>query len=176
MSFARRALFAATVVFAASAATAQDKPLLVAIYKSGTQQYFIDQAKGFTDAATAAGFEARTINVELDANLAVSAVSDAIAAGAKGIAITVPDQSLGPAIAKAAADAGIPLVATDDAIKDGAGNAVPFVGFNGTDMGNKVGAKAAELLQASGWLADGNYGVILTEVETLSVCMDRTTA
>jgi L-arabinose transport system substrate-binding protein len=159
-----------------SAVAAQDKPLLVAIYKSGTQQYFIDQGAGFTAAAEAAGFEARIINVELDANLAVSAVSDAIAAGAKGIGITVPDQTLGPVIAQAAADAGIPLVATDDGIKDGAGNPVPFVGFNGTDMGNKVGAAQVELLGASGWMDGGNFGALLAEVETLSVCMDRTNA
>jgi L-arabinose transport system substrate-binding protein len=177
MGIVRRTLLCgAGLALLAGSAWAQDKPLLVAIYKSGTQQYFIDQAAGFTEAATAAGFEARTINVELDANLAITAVSDAIAAGAKGIAITVPDQTLGPVIAKAAADAGIPLVATDDGIKDESGAAVPFVGFNGTDMGNKVGASAAELLTASGWMADGNYGVLLTEVETLSVCMDRTNA
>ncbi len=174
--FRRTVLCGAALAVLGSAAMAQEKPLLVAIYKSGTQQYFIDQGNGFKQAAEAAGFEARIINVELDANLAVSAVSDAIAAGAKGIAITVPDQALGPTIAKAAADAGIPLVATDDAIKDGAGNAVPFVGFNGTDMGNKVGDAQVELLKASGWMAGDTYGVLLAEVETLSVCMDRTNA
>jgi L-arabinose transport system substrate-binding protein len=177
MHFRRTAAAVLGLAVAASGVAAQDsKGLLVAIYKSGTQQYFIDQAQGFTDEATARGYEARTINVELDSNLAVSAVSDAIAAGAKGIAITVPDQSLGPAIAKAAADANVPLVATDDAIQDEGGNPVPFVGFNGTDMGTKVGQSAAELLKASGWLDSGDYGVLVVEVSTLSVCMDRTNA
>jgi L-arabinose transport system substrate-binding protein len=103
-------------------------------------------------------------------------VSDAIAAGADGIAITVPDQALGPAIATAVTEAGLPLVATDDAIQDAQGNPVPFVGFNGTDMGTKVGQSAAELLQGSGWLESGDYAVLVTEVSTLSVCMDRTNA
>ena len=71
----------------------------------------------------------------------MSLVNDAISAGAKGIAITVPDQTIGPAIATAAKDAGVALVATDDGIKDSAGADVPFVGFNGTDMGTKVGAR-----------------------------------
>ncbi|WP_210530374.1 substrate-binding domain-containing protein [Rubellimicrobium arenae] len=177
MHFRRTAAAVLGLAVAASGVTAQEsKGLLVAIYKSGTQQYFIDQAQGFTEAAEAAGYQAQTINVELDSNLAVSAVSDAIAAGAKGIGITVPDQSLGPAIAKAAADANVPLVATDDAIQDEAGAAVPFVGFNGTDMGTKVGQSAAELLQGSGWLDSGDYGVLVVEVSTLSVCMDRTNA
>src|SRR5919107_572784 len=98
MHFRRTAAAVPALAGAASGAAAQDSQgLLVAIYKSGTQQYFIDQAQGFTEAAQAAGYEAQTINVELDSNLAVSAVSDAIAAGAKGNAITVPDQTPGAA-------------------------------------------------------------------------------
>ncbi len=165
--------FAALMV--AGAAQAQDK-LIVAIYKSGTQQYFIDQAAGFTKAAQELGYEARIINVELDANLAVSAVSDAIAAGAKGIGVTSPDQALGPALAKAAADAGIPLIATDDPLVDGTGKPVAFAGFDGVAMGTKVGERAGELLKASGWLDGTDYGVLSVEVQTLSVCNDRTTA
>jgi L-arabinose transport system substrate-binding protein len=177
MAFVRTGLMATAMAIATTAVWAQDsKGVLVAIYKSGTQQYFIDQGAGFTEAAEAAGYTAQIINVELDSNLAITAVSDAIAAGALGIGITVPDQALGPAVSTAAAEAGIPLVATDDGIKDSNGNAVPFVGFNGTDMGNKVGEAAAGLLTASGWLEGGDYGVLITEVSTLSVCMDRTNA
>lgn len=154
---------------------AQEKTV-VAIYKSGTQQYFIDQGEGFTAAANELGYEAKIINVELDANLAVSAVSDAIASGAAGIAITAPDQALGPAVAREAAKAGLPLVATDDTLQDDEGNAVPFVGFDGTDMGKKVGESASALLQASGWMEGDDFGVLSVEVQTLSVCNDRTNA
>lgn len=159
----------------AGAALAQEK-LIVGIYKSGTQQYFIDEAAGFTKAAEAAGYTAKIINVELDANLAINAITDAIASGAKGIGITAPDQAIGPAVTKAAADAGVLLVATDDSLKDGAGNAVPYVGFDGKDMGTKVGVAAGELLKGSGWLEAGNYGILSVEVQTLSVCNDRTNA
>jgi L-arabinose transport system substrate-binding protein len=159
----------------AGAATAQDK-LIVSINKSGTQQYFIDQGNGFTKAAEELGYKATVINVELDANLAISAITDAIAAGAKGIAITVPDQAVGPAIAKAAADAGLLLVATNDNISDAAGNAIPMVGFDGKDMGTKVGIAAADLLKGTDWLSGGTYGILSVEVQTLSVCNDRTDA
>ncbi len=156
-------------------ALAQDK-LVVAIYKSGTQQYFLDQAQGFTAAANELGYEARVINVELDSNVAISAVSDAIASGADGIAITAPDQALGPAIARAAAEAGIPVIATDDPLLDGDGNPVPFAGFDGVAMGTKVGERAGQLLSESGWLDGDDYGVLSVEVQTLSVCNDRTNA
>jgi len=145
------ASLALACVASAMTAHADDKQI-VAIYKSGTQQYFIDQGNGFTKAAEAAGYKAKVINVELDSNLAVTAVSDAIASGAKGIAMTAPDQKLGPAVAKAAAAAKIPLVATDDRLMDGDNKPIPFVGFDGTDMGSRVGTTAGELLKASGWL------------------------
>ncbi len=168
------AIAAFGIAIGSGAARAEDKSI-VAIYKSGTQQYFIDQAKGFVDTAKSLGYAARTINVELDANKGVSAMSDAIASGAKGVAMTAPDQAIGPAVAKAAADAKIPFVATDDSLKDAAGKPVPFVGFDGTDMGDKVGEAAAKLVTSGGW-ASGAYGVLSVEVQTLSVCNDRTNA
>ena len=168
-----RTALALGLVALAAPAGAQE---IVAIYKSGTQQYFIDQAEGFQAAAEEAGYDSRVINVELDSNLAVSAVSDAIAGGAAGIAITAPDQALGPAVSDAATEAGVPLVATDDRLEDSAGEQIPFVGFDGTAMGTSVGERAGELLQESGWLDGESYGVLSIEVQTLSVCEDRTNA
>ena len=122
------------------------------------------------------GAEAKKFDAKLDPSLGVSLVNDAISAGAQGISITVPDQTIGPAIAQAARDAGVVLIATDDGIVDENGDPVPFVGFDGKDMGKKVGVAAAELLTESGWLddADKKVGVLSVEVQTLSVCNDRT--
>jgi L-arabinose transport system substrate-binding protein len=150
--------------------------MLVVINKSADQQYFIDLQNSFMDMAKSLGAESKKFDAKLDPNLGVSLVNDAISAGAKGIAITVPDQTIGPAIAKAAKDAGVILIATDDGIVDEAGNPVPFVGFDGKDMGKKVGEAAAKLLTDSGWLKDSakKVGVLSVEVQTLSVCNDRT--
>ncbi|BDU37140.1 arabinose ABC transporter substrate-binding protein [Vibrio nigripulchritudo] len=166
------ALSALLAVASASASNGE----IVAIYKSGTQQYFIDQGNGFKDAAQSLGYSAKIINVELDANLAINAVTDAIASGAKAIAITAPDQALGPAVARAAKEAGIPVIATDDPLKDGDGNPIPFAGFDGKAMGTKVGQRAGKLLRESGWLEKNDYGVLSVEVQTVSVCNDRTDA
>ena len=83
-----------------SGSTAADQPLFVAINKSADQQYFIDLQNSFVDTATSLGADAKKFDAKLDPNLGVSLVNDAISAGAKGIAITVPDQTIGPAIAK----------------------------------------------------------------------------
>jgi L-arabinose transport system substrate-binding protein len=151
-------------------------PLFVVINKSADQQYFIDLQNSFVETAAGLGGEALKFDAKLDPGLGVSLVNDAISAGAKGIAITVPDQTIGPAISQAAKDAGVVLIATDDSIVDEAGNPVPFVGFDGKDMGKKVGEAAAQLLADSGWLEDAakKVGVLSVEVQTLSVCNDRT--
>lgn len=169
---------AASPAASPGAAPAGDAPLFYAINKSADQQYFIDLQTAFVAKIEELGGQAQTLNAQLDPNLGVSLVNDAISAGASGIAITVPDQTIGPAVAQAAADAGVALVATDDAITDAAGAPVPFVGFSGTDMGTKVGEEAARLLTEAGWLEDAsaNVGVLSTEVQTLSVCEDRTNA
>jgi len=160
----------------AAPAEPAEKPLFVVINKSADQQYFIDLQNSFVESANELGAEAKKFDAKLDPNLGVSLVNDAISAGAKGIAITVPDQTIGPAIAQAAADAGVVLIATDDSIVDAAGNPIPFVGFDGKDMGKKVGEAAANLLNESGWLSDSGkkVGVLSVEVQTLSVCNDRT--
>ncbi len=170
---------AALLTASALPAAAQDEgPLLYVINKSADQQYFIDLQNSFVATAEELGGSALKADAKLDPNLGVQLVNDAISAGAVGIAITVPDQTIGPAVADAAAAAGVALVATDDGIMDSAGNPVPFVGFSGPDMGGKVGAEAARLLTEGGWLEDESItlGVLSTEVQTLSVCEDRTGA
>ena len=170
---------AALLTITALPVVAQDgAPLLFVINKSADQQYFIDLQTALQGQDRGARCRRpKAFDAKLEPNLGVSLVNDAISAGAKGIAITVPDQTIGPAIAKAAKAAGVALVATDDSIDDAEGNPVPFVGFNGTDMGTKVGAEAARLLTEGGWLEDtAEVGVLSTEVQTLSVCKDRTDA
>jgi L-arabinose transport system substrate-binding protein len=152
--------------------------LFVAINKQADQQYFIDLQTSFVDTIGKLGGTAAKFDAKDQAPLGVSLVNDAISKGAVGIAITVPDQSTGPAVAKAAKDAGIPLVATDDPIKDADGNDVPFVGFDGTDMGTKVGVEAGKLLTDAKWTTDTSkkVGVLSVEKQDLSVCNLRTDA
>jgi L-arabinose transport system substrate-binding protein len=152
--------------------------LFVAINKAADQQYFIDLQTSFVDTITKLGGTAAKFDAKAEAPLGVQLVNDAISKGAKGIAITVPDQSIGPAVASAAKAAGVALVATDDPIKDSAGAAIPFVGFDGTDMGTKVGVEAAKLLTDGGWLKDTSkkVGVLSVEKQDLTVCNARTDA
>lgn len=154
-----------------------EKPLIYVLYKQGTQQYFIDQANGAKAEGEALGADVQVVNVEESGDKAITEVQNAIAAGAAGIGITVPDQQIGPRVAELASQAGIPLIATDDVIEDQNGNPVPFAGFNGTEMGKKVGEEAARLLVESGWVDAGeSVGMLSIEKQDLSVCNQRTDA
>lgn len=157
-----------------SSAPAGDAPvLLYYIQKQGDQQYFVDQAKGATDMAAELGnVEVRIVNVSLDANKAISEVDAAIANKAQGIILVAPDQAIGPQVADKTSAAGIPLLASDDTLLDASGAEVPFVGFDGTQMGESVGEKAAELFQAAGWTKDDTKIMSITKLD-LSVCMQR---
>jgi L-arabinose transport system substrate-binding protein len=152
-----------------------ESPLLVSITKLGTTGYIIDQNKGFEKEAKQLGAESRTVNVELDSEKAISEVQNAITSGAAGIAIAVPDQKIGPRVAALAEAADVPLIATDDTIETQSGEPVPFVGYDNAEMGRLVGESAAEQVNEAGWVKEGaNVGVLSVEVQTLSVCQERT--
>ncbi|WP_372593505.1 substrate-binding domain-containing protein [Actinotalea sp.] len=158
---------------AASGAAATGPIEIVYMQKQGDQQYFVDEADGAKAAAEELGDVTVTVvNLGTDANKAISELDAAIARKVGGIIMVAPDQAIGPQVMSAAAAAGIPLLASDDGLTSADGTAAPFVGFNGTAMGNAIGDKAAELYTQAGWTAD-NTKIIAVGKEDLSVCVQR---
>jgi L-arabinose transport system substrate-binding protein len=145
------------------------------LQKQGDQQYFIDQANGAKEQAKKLGADLTVVNLGEDANKAISEVDTAIAQGVDGIIIVVPDQQVGPQVIQTAKQAKIPLLASDDIIKDADGKAAPFVGFDGTAMGEQVGTKAGELFKQSGW-NPADTRILRVSKEDLSVCEQRVDA
>jgi L-arabinose transport system substrate-binding protein len=158
----------------ATARAAGDSPLTIAyIQKQGDQQYFVDEAQGARDEAKALGnVKVDVVNVQMDANAAISAMNVMVGQKVGGIAIVVPDQQIGPQVIDMASGAGIPLVSSDDPVKSGTGQPAPFVGFDGYQMGYKVGQAAGMLFKTSGWDA-GSTRVAAAYEQQLSVCADR---
>jgi len=168
-------LFCAGALLGASAVFAADPPHFFYVVKDGNDLWFLDEVAGAKAEADKLGAKFTSQNVELDANLAITGVDNAIAGGADGIVIVVPEQQIGPAVIKKARDAGIPMIAVDDGIVDDAGNPAPFVGFSSVEAGKQVGNAIADMYDASGWPAPGPETAIITaEAQTVSVCMDRT--
>jgi L-arabinose transport system substrate-binding protein len=146
---------------------------LVYLQKQGDQQYFVDEAAGArAEAAKLGNVDVTVVNLGSDANKAISELDTAVAQKVDGIAIVVPDQQIGPAVIDKARAAGIPLIASDDEIKDESGQPAPFVGFDGTLMGQKVGEEAGRRYTAAGWTPQ-NTRIIAAWKQDLSVCTDR---
>jgi len=163
----------------ASPGRAADKQVTIAyIQKQGDQQYFVDEAEGARAAAKElGGVKVNVVNVAMDANAAISAMNVMVGQKVDGIAIVVPDQQIGPQVIDMAAQANIPVLASDDPIagspgKGGAGAPAAFVGFDGYDMGSKVGDAAGLLFKKAGWTA-GDTRIIAAYEQQLSVCQDR---
>jgi L-arabinose transport system substrate-binding protein len=159
---------------AAPGSSAASGPIEISyLQKQGDQQYFVDQANGAKDEAKELGnVNVTVVNLGSDANKAISEVDAAIARKTQGIIIVAPDQAIGPQVADKAKEAGIPIMASDDILKDSSGAELPFAGFDGTAMGNEVGKKAAELYTAAGWTAADTKIMSVTKLD-LSVCMQR---
>lgn len=160
---------------AAAQAPNTGKITLYYLQKQGDQQYFVEQAEGAKAEAQKLGVDLKVVNLGTDANKAITELDAAVAQKANGIAIVVPDQAIGPQVIDKAKQAGIPLVSSDDIIKDGTGAPAPFVGFDGPQMGNAVGTEAARLFKAAGWTA-ADTKVISAYKQDLTVCTDRVNA
>ncbi|MGV8978306.1 MAG: substrate-binding domain-containing protein [Cellulomonas sp.] len=146
---------------------------IVYLQKQGDQQYFVDEANGAKAEAKKLGDVTVTaVNLGTDANKAISELDSAIARKVDGIIMVAPDQAIGPQVIEKAKAAGIPLMASDDGLKAADGTAAPFVGFDGTAMGNSVGEEAAKLYAAAGWAA-ADTRILAVGKADLSVCVQR---
>ena len=141
------------------------------LQKQGDQQYFIDEANGAkAEAAKLGNVKIVTVNLGTDSNQAISAMGTEVGQQVDGIAIVVPDQKIGPQVIQSAGS--IPLVASDDPIKDGSGAAAPFVGFDSVQMGTEVGQEAGKLFKQYGWTT-ADTRVIAAYQQDLSDCQQR---
>ncbi|PZS18902.1 MAG: sugar ABC transporter substrate-binding protein [Pseudonocardiales bacterium] len=154
-----------------STATKSGAITIAYLQKQGDQQYFVDEINGAKAEATKLGnVKVVSANLGTDANKAISAMDTEVGQKVDGIAIVVPDQKIGPQVITAAGN--IPLVASDDPIKNGSGQEAPFVGFDSVQMGTSVGTKAGELFKAAGWSASDTR-ILAAYQQDLSDCQQR---
>jgi len=168
------AVVSLTTLLVASSAYAEDITFAY-INKLDDNAWFVNEVAGAVAEGEKLGVTVSPQGVQSDSNKAMNALETSIAAGVKGVIIVVPDQAIGPAVMKRAAEAGIPVIAVDDGIKDEAGNDAPFVGFDGKAIGTQVGETIVDLHRSLGWgdTAAEDTLVLSVEVQGLSVCMDR---
>jgi L-arabinose transport system substrate-binding protein len=151
--------------------------------KQADQDYFQGEAAGAKKKAQELGVDLVMVDLGNNTAGAIDKVNAAVAQKAKGIIIVVPDPSIGPEVVNIAKTNNIALLTSDDQICTNKpspadcdkSNVVPRVGFSGTQMGEEVGKKAAELYKAAGW-APADTRIIAAWKQDVTVCTDRVKA
>lgn len=144
------------------------------VVKRGTDPFAADQVDAAKARAEAEGVELLTADVKQDSGLTINTVQQMIANGIQGLIIVVPDQALGPQIMQLAADAGIPVLASDDPIVDSAGNPAPFVGLDGAALGKQAGEELLKLAQAQPDITPETAALAIVSQNSISACVERT--
>ena len=115
------ALGLSAVMVAATAvpALADDASLnIYGIYKAGDQTWFIDEGAAAQKAVEAAGGTFTFVDAKMSPEECLKAIDNAIANHADGIVICVPDQTMSQSVVDKCSEAGIEVVAADDALQD----------------------------------------------------------
>ena len=143
------------------------------LQKQGDQSYFVQEAQGAKqEAAKLGNVTLNVANLMTDSNLAINDLNAQLGQQVNGIVVVVPDQKIGPQVISTAQTAKVPLLASDDPIMSGSGQAAPFVGFDSQQMGMKVGTEAGTLFKQSGW-TPSNTKILAAYQEGLSDCQLR---
>lgn len=148
---------------------------IAGIYKSGDQQWFIGEGKAAETKVKEMGGSGFTyIDVKLDPDLFLQAIDNAITQGVSGILTCTPDQKLSAVAVQKCKDAGIPIVACDDALQDESGNLLaPFVGIDAYAIGKAVGEWTAKYAKDNNMTGEDS-GVLFLTADTVSSCVPRT--
>ncbi len=101
-------------------------------------------------------------------------VDTAISEQADGIIICVPDQTMSQAVVDKCEEAGIPVVAVDDALEVNGEKIAPWVGIDGYNIGAANGEWMANYALDNNLVDDEECGVLFLTMDTVSSCVPRT--
>lgn len=156
-------------------AKGDDKLVVYGIYKAGDQTWFIDEGAAAEAAVEAAGGEFIYVDAKMSPEEYLKAIDNAIANNASGIVTCIPDQTMSQAVVTKCEEAGIPIVAADDALQDGAGEKLaPWVGIDAYKIGEANGEWLANYTKENNLVSDPEVGLLLLTMDTVSSCVPRT--
>ncbi|GAA4837548.1 substrate-binding domain-containing protein [Kitasatospora terrestris] len=153
------------------------------LQKQGDQQYFREEAAGARARAERLGVELVVADLGDDARQTLAEVRAAAERRTGGLIVAVPDPAVGPDLVALAAQAKVPLLASDDQIcatnavpaACGQDDLVPRIGFSGRQMGAEVGRRAAEEFGKAGW-DRADTRILAAWKHDVTVCTDRVNA
>lgn len=156
------------------AAASGEKGVIYGIYKAGDQTWFIDEGAAAQAAVEANGDEFIFVDAKMSPEEYLKAIDNAIANKAKGIVTCIPDQTMSQAAVDKCKEAGIPIVAADDALQTDAGDKIaPWVGINAYVIGQANGDWLADYAKENNLVTDEECGLLIMTMDTVSSCVPR---
>lgn len=143
------------------------------IYKAGDQTWFINEGAVAQKAVEDAGGSFTYVDAKMSPEECLKAVDNAIANHADGIAICVPDQTMSQAVVDKCKDAGVPVVAADDALETDGKKIAPWVGIDAYAIGAENGKWLAEYANDNDLAKDDSVGLLIMTMDTVTSCVPR---
>lgn len=159
---------------AAEAAGGGEFNKIYAIYKAGDQTWFIDEGAAAKAKTEELGGELVYCDAQMNPETCLKFVDTAISEKASGIIICVPDQTMSQAVVDKCVEAGIPVVAVDDALEVNGEKIAPWVGIDGYNIGMANGEWMAQYAIDNNLVDDEECGVLFLTMDTVSSCVPRT--
>ena len=148
--------------------------VIYGIYKSGDQEWFINEGAAAKAAVEAAGGTFYYIDVALEGQKELDAIDQAYSNGADGIVTCTPDQTMSQAIVDKCAEYGIPVVANDDALEVNGEKIAPWVGIAGYNIGSSCAEWMNTYIAENNLADDETCGVMIMTMSTVTSCVPRT--
>lgn len=153
---------------------ASAKGVIYGIYKAGDQTWFIDEGEAAKTVVEERGDEFIYVDAKMNPEEYLKAIDNAIANQAKGIVTCIPDQTMSQVVVDKCKEAGIPVVACDDALQNDAGDKLaPWVGINAYVIGQANGDWLAAYAKDNGLVDDETCGLLVLTMDTVSSCVPR---
>ncbi len=158
----------------AATETAEDGLLIYGIYKAGDQTWFINEGAAAQKTVEEAGGTFVYVDSKMNPEQYLKDIDNAIAAKADGVVTCTPDQTLSQAAYDKLAEAGIPVVAADDALEVNGEKIAPWVGIDGYTIGQTNGEWLAQYMKDNNLVSDAEAGILIMTMDTVSSCVPRT--
>ena len=150
------------------------KLVVYGIYKSGDQEWFLNEGEAARKTVEAAGGEYFYVDVALEGQKMLDAIDQAYANGADGIVTCTPDQTMSQNIVDKCNEYGIAVVACDDALEVNGEKIAPWVGIAGYDIGSSCAQWLCDYIEQNNLADDPECGVLIMTMSTVSSCVPRT--
>ena len=168
-------VLAALLLISSVVSAADDQLVIAGIYKLGDGTWFIQEGKASQEVVEAANGKFMYMDARMDGAQFLALIDTAIAQHVDGILTCIPDQNLSKVTVDKLKEAGIPVIAVDDALQTEDGTLLaPWVGIDGYNIGLSVGEWAAEYIKKNNYIDDEEFAILLLTADTISSVVPRT--